>query len=147
MNHIHLPRSLYIPLFILVACPFIFGTLRSFTPAHAAPVLEDLTNKADQPSARINVTPTYTSIANTPNLGPTPTSTPLPPCILPPTDDATSMPTPAPTPSPTATPYPILESAYADTVIITVMAILMVVVILVGMAWGIRSQRKKKEPK
>jgi hypothetical protein len=42
---------------------------------------------------------------------------------------------------------PVLESGYADTNGIIALAILMVIVILVGMAWGGGIPRMKKEPK
>ncbi|MCX6034480.1 MAG: hypothetical protein NTV38_05830, partial [Chloroflexi bacterium] len=140
MNHTHLPRSLVILLFILVASTFFMGTLRAFVPVRAAIVLDDLAQKADLP--------TSTSIADFPTPGPTPT--PPPPSLLPPpTDGGPFMPTPPPTytPMPTAIPTPLSKKVYADTTGIIALAIFMVVVILVGVAWGGRSSWKKKEPK
>jgi hypothetical protein len=130
MNQTHLPRSLIILLFILVAVTFFVGTLRTFASAQAATVLDDLTQKADLP--------TSTSIADFPTPSPTPT------------DGGPFMPTPPPTytPMPTAIPTPISEQEYvADMTGIVGLAILMVVVMLVGVAWGGRSPWKKKEPK
>ncbi|MCX6039069.1 MAG: hypothetical protein NTW99_14535 [Chloroflexi bacterium] len=136
-------HSIFILVLALIVVTFLVGTLRTFAPAHAATVLEDLAQKADLPSAD-RITPTSTSIADFPSLRPTPT--PPPTSLLPPpTDDATSMPTPAPTLTPTATAIPTPPSA--DTTGIIALAILMVVVMLVGMAWGGRSPRMKKEPK
>jgi len=134
MNHTHPPRSLITLLFILVAVTFFVATLRTFAPAHAAPILESLAKKADVS------TPTSTSSSDIPNPGPTPT--PPPPSLLPPpTVEETFIPTLTPTftPIPTAIPIP----ASADTTGIIALAILMVVVMLLGMAWGGRSLRKK----
>ena len=132
MNRNHNPRSLVILLFILVAGTFIVGTLRTFAPARAATVLSDLA-------------PTSTSMADFPPPGPT--STPPPASLLPPpTGEATSEPTPPPTYTlnPTALPD---YTVYADTTGVIALAILLVVVVLVGMAFGQRNLRRKKETK
>ena len=165
MSQNHLPRSLIILLFFLVAVTFFVGTLRTFAPAHAAIVLENLAQKADLPSAD-KIIPTSTSIADFPSLGPTPTPSPTS-FLPPPTGDAIFMPTPPPTFTPMATPptsflppptgdaifnptppptftpmaTPIPEQGYADTTGIIALAILLVVVILVGLAWGGRRPR------
>jgi hypothetical protein len=141
MNQPHLPRSLIILLFILVAVTFFVGTLRTFAPALAAPGLEDMSQKADLPSTN-EIMLTSTLIANFPPPGPT--WTPPPASLLPPpTVEETFMPTPAPTP----TPILILEKGYADTTGIIAMGILLVVAILIGMAWGGRGLRVKKGSK
>jgi hypothetical protein len=148
MNHSHLPRSLIILLFILVAVTFFAGTLRTFAPAQAAPVLEELTQKTGLLSADGALAPTPTSTGNFPLPGPT--LTPLPPSLLPPlTDGGPFMPTPPPTytPMPTAIPTPISKTVYADTTGIIALAILMVVVVLVGVFLGGRNPREKEEPK
>jgi hypothetical protein len=139
MNHSHLPRSLVILLFILVAGTFFVGTLRAFIPAQAGIVMDDLALKADLS--------TSTSTTGFPPPGPTPT--PLPASLLPPpTDAATLMPTPPPTdiPEPTALPTPVPYTHYADTTGIIALAILLVVVVLVGTLLGERRPRQKKEP-
>lgn len=137
MNQTHLPRSLIILLFFLVAVTFFVGTLRTFAPVHAAIVLENLTQKADLPSAD-KIIPTSTSIAYYPSLGPTPT--PPPNSFLPPpTGDAIFNPTPPPTFTPMPTPIP--KQEYVDTTGIIALAILLVVVILVGLAWDGRRPR------
>ena len=120
MNPPHQSRALILLLFILVAITFFGGTLRTFTRAYAATVLENPTSKADLPSGD-NISPTSTSIAVFPSPG--------------------STPTPPPTFTPTAAPTSELE--YGDTTGIIYMAILLVVVILVGMASGRRSPRMK----
>ena len=139
MNHTHLPHSLVILLFILVAGTFFVGTLLTFASAHAAIVLEDPAPKADLP--------TSTSVAVFPTPGPT--LTPLPASLLPPpTGEAIFMPTPPPTytPVPTAIPTPISHTVYADTTGIIALAILLVVVVLIGTVLGERKPRQKKEP-
>src|SRR5450756_1978650 len=86
MNQPNLPRSLIILLFILVVVAFIVGTLRTFAPAHATTVLE-------------NLVATKTSIASLPPHRPTPT--PAATSLLPPpTDDEPPIPTPAATSTP-----------------------------------------------
>lgn len=132
MNHTHLPRSLIILLFILVGVTFFVGTLHTFAPARAATVLADLA-------------PTSTSMADFPPPGPTPT--PPPASLLPPpTEDATLLQTPPPTytPNPTALPD---YTIYADTTGVIALAILLVVVVLVGMAFGQHNRSRKKTPK
>jgi hypothetical protein len=134
MYHSNLPRPLIIVLFILVAVSFFVGTLRAFIPAQAL--------------SNATVTPTVTLILKTPSttpaepeneaLGSTPTVTN--------TGQAGSEEGFNPTPTPTPNPTPIDKTVYADTTGIIAPAILMVVVILVGMAWGGRRPRKKKEP-
>jgi hypothetical protein len=144
MNRSHLPRALIILLFILVIVAFFVGTLRTFASARAASVLDDFTQRTNQPSAGEVLAPTSTSTSVIPPLGPTPT--PLPTSVLPPaTKVATPMSTPAPTFTPTPIPEP--EEYITDMTGIISLAILLVVVILVGVAWGGRNSRKKKEPK
>jgi hypothetical protein len=75
------------------------------------------------------VTPTVTLVLKTPSTTPAE-----------PENEALS-----PTPTVTSTPQAD-NTVYADTTGIISLAILMVVVILVGMAWGGRRPRKKKEP-
>jgi len=143
MNHPHLPRSLIILVFFLVAATFLVGTLNTFAPAHAAIVLEDQAQKADLPSV-VTITPTSTSIADFPPL--LPTLIPPPTSLLPPPiDNATSISTPPPTLTPM--PIPISNPGYADTTGIIALAILMVVVMLVGMVWGGSTSRMNNEPK
>ncbi|HEX7540522.1 MAG TPA: hypothetical protein VF352_00205 [Anaerolineales bacterium] len=128
MNHTHLPRSLIILLFILVAVTFFVGTLRTFTPAHAV--------------SNATGTPTVTLVLKTPSTTPpeseseTPVSTPT----------ATNLSQADSDENFTLTPIP--EPEYvADMTGIIGLAILMVVVMLVGVAWGGRSPWKNKEPK
>jgi hypothetical protein len=143
MNRPHLPRPFVILFFILVVGFFFIGTLRVFIPAHA------LSNTTVTP---VTVTSTVTlalkAVSTTPaepeneSLGSTPVVTN--------TGQAGSKveftPTPIPT-NPTPTPTPVPEPVYiADMTGIIALAILMVAVILVGMAWGGRRPRKKKEP-
>ena len=143
MNHTHLPRWLIILLFFVVAVTFFIGTSRTFSRAHAALVLDDMAQKANPPSED-RLTLNSTSIADLPSLLPTPTPSPTS-LLPPPTDDATLMPTPAPTLTPTPTPIP--NPGSADTTGIIALGLLLAVVMLVGMVWGGRSSRMKKEPK
>jgi hypothetical protein len=141
MNQAHLPRSLVILLFILVAATFFVGILRSFMPAHAAVVLDNLTSKVDLSAA--------TSNADFPSPGPTPT--PPPAAQLPtPIGENTSLPTPAPTVTNTMQADGELSSDLAEEPLyisdmtgIIALGILMVVVVLVGVAWSGRVLRKK----
>jgi hypothetical protein len=127
MNNIHLPRSLVILLFILVIGTFIMGILRTFATARAATFLP-------------NSSPTSTSTADYSPPGPTPTPPPVS-LLPPPTTEKTSEPTPAPTLTPTLIPN---NTVYADTTGIIALAILLVVVVLVGMAFGQRNRRRNK---
>jgi len=123
MNQTHLPRSLIILLFILVAATFFVGTLLTFAPAQAAIVLEDRSHRADLSSIDKDLSPNSTSIADFPPPGLTPTPPPV-----------------------TLLPTPIDNTIYADTTGIIALVILMVVVVLVGLVFGGRNPRKKKEP-
>jgi hypothetical protein len=143
MNQTHLPRSLIILLFILVTATFIVGTLRTFTSAHAATVLNVLAQKTNLPSAGGNMASNSTLTADFPSPGPT--LTPPPTFLLPPPTPAETL---MPTPPPTLTPTPIPEPEYiADTTGIIALVILLVFVMLVGMAWGLRGHRNEKEIK
>jgi len=130
MNQTHLPRLLVIVLFILVAGFFFVGTLRAFIPAQA------LSNATVTPMDTLALKTVSTTPAEPENetLGSTPVVTN--------TGQAGSEEGFTPTPNPT----PIDKTVYADTTGVIALAILMVVVILVGMAWGGRRPRKKKEP-
>jgi hypothetical protein len=142
MNQSHLPRLLINLLFMLVAATFFAGVLRAFAPARAALVNDNL--------AQTTALPTSTSLVDFPSPGPALT---LPPAssLPPPTRDATSLPTSAPTD--TSTPladtevYPDLDEEpiyITDMTGIIALGILMVVVVLVGMAWGVRNPGKNK---
>ncbi len=130
MNHTQLPRPLVIVLFILVIGFFLIGTLRAFIPAHAL--------------SNATVTPTVTLALKTPSTTPVePENEALGSTLaVTNTRQAGSEEIFTPTPNPT----PIDKTVYADTTSIIALAILMVVVILVGIAWGGRRPRKKKEP-
>jgi hypothetical protein len=141
MNQSHLPRSLVILLFILVAATFFVGILHSFIPAHAAVVLDDLAPRVDLSTA--------TSNADFPSPGPTPTPSPAS-LLPPPIGEATSLPTPAPTVTDTTQADGELNSDLdeeplyiSDMTGIIALGILMVIVVLVGVAWGGRILRKK----
>jgi len=140
MNQSHLPRTLINLLFILVVTTFLAGVLRAFEPAQAALVL-------DTPTQATGL-PTSTSISEFPSPGSTPT--PPPASLLPPpAGEATLIPTPAPTAtaqaegetSPDLDERPLYIS---DMTGIIALGILMVVVVLVGVAWGRYSFNKNK---
>jgi len=130
MNHTHHPRSLIVLLFILVAVTFFVGTLRAFTPAHAV--------------SNATVTPTTPLVLKTPSTTPAESESETP--VFTPTVTNTGQADSDENFTPTRTPIP--EQEYvADMTGIVGLAILMVVVMLVGVAWGGRSPWKKKEPK
>jgi len=124
MTQPHLPRSLVILLFILVAVTFFVGTLRAFTPAHAV--------------SNATATPTSTLVLKTPSatLAGSESETPVSTPTVQVDNEESLTPTPAPD-----------KTVYADTTGIIALSILLVVVMLVGMIWGGRSPRKKSEPK
>jgi hypothetical protein len=122
-----LPRSLVILLSILVTVTFFIGMFQSYSLARAVsnPTVLPAT---DSPTATLTSTPQPT-ISETPTLG-EPTAEPTHKRVWP----------------PTPTPPPI--SLYADTIHVTSLAIVLVVVILVGVIIGERNlRRKKNEPK
>jgi hypothetical protein len=127
MNQTHLPRSLIILLFILVAVTFFVGTLRTFTPARA------VSNATLTPVVTLALKTPSTMLAEPENetMGSTPTVTN--------TGQADGDESFAPTPT------LISGTVYADTTGIIALAILMVVVMLVGVALGARSHWGKKE--
>lgn len=144
MNPPRFPRALITLLFILIASTFLVGTLRFFASAQAAPILEDSTQKNSQDS-RVALAPTLTVTVNFSTLEPTlaaPTASLQPS----PTKAASSTPTLIPTPTPTLIPIP-PRKYFTDMTGIISLAIMLVVVILVGIIWGARSSRRKKEPK
>jgi hypothetical protein len=126
MNQSHFPRSLIILLFILVSLSFIVGTLRAFTNVHAI--------------STPMVTPAVTLGLNTPSTTPpeseNETPVPSPTAIM--SSQATSM------SSSPSTPVPVQDYSTDMTGIIS-LGILMVVVVLVGVTWGGRDPRKKKD--
>ncbi len=105
----------------LIILLFIAGVLRAFSPARAAA---------------------------TAAVSPTPGSTGLPPTVSPVSSEiptGTGTTTPLPTLAVTDTPVPVLVSA--DTTGIIALAIVVVVITLVGLAWGARGYPAKKSPK
>jgi septal ring-binding cell division protein DamX len=133
MNHTHLPRPLVIVLFILVVGFFFIGTLRAFIPAYAV--------------SNATVSPAATLVLNTPSATPAEPENETLGSAPAATNTGQAGSEEGFTPTPTPTPTPIDNTVYADTTGIIALATLMVVVILVGMAWGGRHPRKKKEPK
>lgn len=122
MNHPHLPRSFIILFILLVVAVFSIGTLRAFTPAHAV--------------ASGTVTPLITLQINIP---------PATPSVTPPElESETLISTPTATILGTPTPVP---KYFTDMTGIIALAFLMVVVILVGVAWGGRIPRNSHTPK
>jgi heme/copper-type cytochrome/quinol oxidase subunit 2 len=119
MNQIHLPRSLLILIFVVIAATFIFGTLRAFSSANAAASGTNLQSEGGNPALAPTITP---------GLTPTP-----PPSLLPAADSNIPNPTPGPI-------------YIADTTGIIALVILLVFVMLVGMIWGVRGDRNGKEP-
>jgi hypothetical protein len=140
MNQSNLPRMLINLLFMLVVAFFFAGVLRAFVPVRAALVIDNL--------AQTTSLPTSTSMVDFPSPGPTLTPPPAS-SLPPPTSDATLLPTPAPTD--TSTPpadgeeYPDLDEEpifITDMTGIIALGILMVIVVLVGLAWGVRNYGK-----
>jgi len=134
MNNTRLSRPLIIIPFILVAGTFIVGTLRSFTPAFALANATPTFTLIATPTITLVLTKASTLPAEPANgtLSPTPTATG--------TAEAESEQVFTPTPAP-------LPEFITDMTGIITLAVLMVVVILVGVAWGGRLPHKKKTPK
>ena len=147
------PRAFIILMCILVAVTFFIGTMHSFFPVQAAPVSNELAANIDGLSGGRQGALLFTSTASLPP----PISTLSPPSgsILPlPTGVVTSLVTPGSTPSlgptPTLIPThtPVSAPAVADIYItdmtgIIALTILLVFVIVVGVAWGVRSSPRK----
>jgi hypothetical protein len=128
MNQSHFPRLLISLLFILVALTFMAGILRAFSPVHAV--------------STANISPMVTLYINTPSASPVESESETP--FLLPTAMATNQPDSDAGSSSTPIPE---EDFLTDMTGIVSLGILMVVVILVGVAWGGRDSRKKKTRK
>ena len=137
MTHNHLPRPLFILLFILVAVTFIYGVLHLLIPVRAGSI-----NTATSTPISTSIytdTSTGSPIASTtPSVGildaiPNPTST----------DQAESLESPALTPTPKPTPEPIYV---ADMTGVNSLGIVMVAVVLLGIILGGRRPPRKKDP-
>ena len=147
------PRTFVILLCVLVAVTIFIGTMHSFLPAQAAPVSNERAAIIDGISGGRQVASLSTSTASLPP----PISTLSPPSgsILPlPTGVVTSMVTPGSTPSlgptpsliPTHTPVSVPAAAdiyITDMTGIIALTILLVFVIVVGVAWGVRTSPRK----
>ncbi len=130
MSHTHLPRPLFIFLFIMIFASFIVGVFRAFTTARAVSI-GTLTPTSSLILVTASITPQeFENETLGSALSVTPTSQTVNPV------------------SDVSNPSPSNGSGYAtDMTGIIAMGILMVFVILVGMAWGEMGFRKKKEPK
>ena len=128
MKSAHASRWIAILILSLIVVTFLAGTVRAFSSVQAALLSDpgDPVNSLTPPDMNPTLTPPATYDGTSLPAGPTPQ---LP---LGPTD--TLMPTPAPTLTPTPLPAPIPASA--DTTGIIALAILLVVITLVGLAWG-----------
>lgn len=139
MKPAHTSHWIAILILPLIVVTFLAGTLRAFSSARAALVSDpgNPVNSLTLPAMDPTLTPPATYDGTSLPPGPTPQSP------LGPTD--TLMPTPAPTL--TLTPISAPIPASADTTGIIALAILLVVITLVGLAWGGGGPRRNKRPK
>jgi hypothetical protein len=129
MNQTHLPRFLFVPLILLIVATFFIGTVRTFIPVHAR--------------SNAMVIPAVTQISKTPSTTPDKTAVTTPVATSMESSSGSADIDTGVTPTPTEE----IDQGYADTTGIIALAILMVVVILVGVAWGGRKSRMNKVPK
>jgi hypothetical protein len=136
MKPAHNSRWIAILILFLIIVTFLVGILRAFSSARAALVSDPGDSLIHLIPAGMN--PTLTPPATYGGTSLTPGYTPQ----FPPGPTDTVMPTPAPTLTPMPLPVPITPSA--DTTGIIGLAILLVVITLVGLAWGGGGPRGKK---
>ena len=117
-----LPLAIIISALIILT--FLFGTLRTFTSAHAS-IFMDARSPILQALPATNTPPLTPGPTLVSTFGPSPTIEP----------------TYTPPPVPTIAPGPVLLSA--DTTGIIALAILMVVIMLFGLALGSRNSRRR----
>ncbi len=135
MKPIHDTRPITFFILGLILVIFLTGTLRAFTSARAAFLPAE---GASAVAATVTgLSPTFTPSLAPGNTGQTPGASPVPTAG----PSETPLPTPEPAETVTATPTPPIASA--DTTGIIALAIVVVVITLIGMAWGARSFRVK----